>query len=214
MKTKITEETRNESPAPGPILPVCWTKKRRSSRQRKASKPKRPSKSLGSLAKLAKAHCWLAMATFKPDWTTSETQSNACQRFLAGLLRRELRGKQIGFLLVREFGTGRGVYHLTDRSHFHAVLTDRLPKGLANRIRRLFLNRCGLKKDPSRTFDYREHTLDGEPTFGKYVSKITKHKIDVKHPPSTWNYKKLIRLYHSGYLAKDSHQNYMHLLAS
>jgi len=215
MKHKLTEITTNESAAPNlAILPGCWNKRKRSRKQRKVSKPKRPSKSLGSLRKLADAHRWVAMVTFKPKETTNEIQSNEYQRFLARLFRRELRGKQIGFLLVREFGTGQGVNNLADRSHFHAVLTDRLPKVLVVRIRRLFLNRCGLKTDPSRTFDYREHTRDGEPEFGKYISKFKKDSIDVINPPIQWNFKKLTRLYHSGYLDKSSLANSVFLKAS
>jgi hypothetical protein len=213
MKEKKTEKTTHELAADF-AMPVCWCKRKRLRKRRKVSKPKRASKSLGALKKMTDAHRWLAMLTFKPEKSIDVIQSNEYQRFLVGLLRRELRGKQIGFLLVREFGVGQGINNSGEMSHFHVVLTDRLPKNLAIRIRTLFLNRCGLKNDPSRTFNYREHTRPGEPKFGDYVSKFKKDGIDTINPPIQWNYKKLIRLYHSGFLTNYSDGNNIQLMAS
>ncbi len=178
--------------------------KKRVRRQRTVAKPERLSKSLQSVRKLATAHRWLAMVTFKPRETTNVITSNNFQTFLLDLLRRELRGKGIGFMLVREFGTGRSENDSGDRSHFHAVMTAELPEDLETRVKKSFLRRCGLKNNQSRAYDYRTHTRDGEPTFGAYVAKLKKDGIDVINPPEGWDFKKLRRLYQKGFLNSSS----------
>lgn len=186
--------------------------RRRVRKRRKVAKPKRPSKSLKSIQTLAKTRRWVAMATFKPHETINEITSNHFQAFLLGLLRRELRGTGIGFLLVREFGTSGSENDSGDRSHFHAVMTADLRDDRQARIKARFLRRCGLKNNQSRAFDYRTHTRDGEPKFGDYVSKLEKDGVDVIHPPSHWNFKALNRPYHSGYLNQTFSKEYMDLI--
>lgn len=174
---------------------------RRSRKQRKVSKPKRPSKSLVSLTRISSVHKFVAMATFKPRGATNAVVSNKIQKFLICLLRRELKGRKIGFLLVREFGTGRTDRDSGERSHFHVVFTNHLSDDAVGRIQRSFLRRCGLCDNRSRVFDYRTHARTGEPAFGRYISKFKKDGIDVFHPPATWNYRDLMRPYQTGFLS-------------
>ena len=169
-------------------------------KKRKVSKPERPSKSLKTITRLASAHTWTSMLTLKPKTTIDEDSSNEFQEYITGLLRRELRGHEIGFLLVREFGTGSSEGEDPNRSHFHIVLTRDLPEEITERLQTAFLRKCRLPNNQSRTFDYRIHTKDGPPMFGKYVSKLDKNGIDVIHPPADWDYRKLERPYRYGYL--------------
>ena len=164
----------------------------------KASPPPRPSRSLATLKAKAKLHKWQAMLTFKPNDSTNGARSNRHQRYLIGLLRREFRGMSIGFLLVREFGTGRCITEAPDRSHFHVVLTETISPQITERLKNAFLRRCKLFNNQSRAFNYIEHSREGEPTFGEYVSKLNKGKHDVIRPPISWNPKELIRIYHYG----------------
>lgn len=166
---------------------------------KKVNKPARPSRSLKTVKRKAGEREWVAMATFKPADANNEERSNDYQRFLVGLLRRELRGKGIGFLLVREFGTGKGTNDRPDASHFHVVLTARLSDDTKAKLQSAFLRRCCLPNNATKVFHYTNHVKEGKPTFGDYVSKLEKGKIDVIHPPASWDYRKLIRCYHHGF---------------
>lgn len=173
-------------------------KRKRSRRQRKIWKPDRPSKSLGSLRKIALGHRWPAMFSFNPPATTAAL-SNEFQLFLNKLFRRELKGNQIGFLLVREF---KPIPAVPERSHFHVLVTQPLPESLVKRFEKRFLKRCGLKGNRSRAFDYAFHILEGEPTFGNYVCKFKKDGVDVTSTPKDWDYKNILKPFHFGYLPK------------
>lgn len=164
-------------------------------RARKVAKALRPSKSLETVKVKAQLQTWEAMLTFKPTDSDSVERSNKHQTYLIGLLRRELRGS-VGFLVVREFGTGRSDTDRADRSHFHAVLTKPIPEGTVDRLQRGFLRRCGLRNNQSRAFEYKVHHGLSPCTFGDYVSKVKKGKIDVISAPYGWDYKKLRRPYH------------------
>jgi len=140
------------------------------------------------------------MLTFKPIHTINEQRSNNCQNFLTALLRRELRGMSVGFLLVREFGVRKTANESPDASHFHVVLTDPIPDKTVKRFQRAFVRHCGLPDNKTKVFHYTTHVREGEPRFGEYVSKLEKWKIDVINPPHSWDYRKLIRCYQSGFL--------------
>ena len=168
-------------------------------RGRKVVKAARPSRSIASVKSKAKSESWEAMLTFNPPDSNNEKRSNAHQRYLVGLLRRELKGKFVAFLLVREFGTGRTKNERPDASHFHVVLAKDIPRDTVERIKRAFLRRCQLPDNRTKAFHYQKHTIEGESRFGNYVSKIEKGKIDVFHPPISWNPKRLVRAYHFGY---------------
>lgn len=167
---------------------------------KKVIKPVKPSKSLKTVKLKAAAREWVAMATFKPADSNNEERSNDYQRFLLGLLRRELREQGVGFLLVREFGTGESANDRPDASHFHVVLTAALSDDTKRRLQKAFLRRCGLANNATKVFHYTNHEREGEPTFGDYVTKFKKRKKDVIHPPASWDSKKLIRFYHYGFI--------------
>ncbi len=171
---------------------------KRCRKKRAVSKPPIPSRSLPTLQRIARAHQWIGMLNFNPP-AISEARSNGFQKFLNKLLRRELKGTGIGFLLVREFAR---IPEPIVKSHFHAVVTSPVPEAISDKIQKHFVRRCGLKDNTTKVYKYSAHVRTGECKFGKYVEKLEKDGVDVKHAPAAWNYRLLMRPYHFGYLPK------------